>query len=683
MSSGSIRRAQLVTPFGVGAMSVLVDGTSIITAGLDHWYKIDDPSNLQLDEYQANDWRLEARLRVSGFRLPPDFRLPQKDSHQRNTNLKVPVLRFPRWSFCMYCKRLELRPLTMAQPVECPDPKHAAPADDGTNKKRRLPRMAQVPFVAICAKGHLDDFPFREWVHHSLNPTCRGTLRLESKGAGGLEGQVVRCDDDPKEKGCGRSRSLEGIMTAHWKNQEEHTHLTDNLAGKENPFTCQGARPWLAELTGLCGEPIRGALRGAGNVYFPKVESSIYLPRKVGAVSAELHALLNRGDVRPYLKFLFREKGAAATGADIRGEVPPELFAPISDDDLLAGYRDMFGIDVADSLVPDAQSSGAEDDEADLEILTGNDEWRYPEYRLLRETPTDDFLTTSDPGIHASLVKPFDRVRSVEILRETRALRGFTRVRDDGLKLSVGKRMLRRHHLTPEQAWLPAYVVKGEGIYLELDMARLEKWEQRTDVLARAHKITDHYGAIAQTRGIGSRVITPRFVLLHTLGHLLINELVFACGYSSASLRERLYVSETHGRQMAGLLIYTAAGDSEGTMGGLVRMARPDNLRGVIANAIGDAQWCSTDPVCMDAGEKGQGPDSCNLAACHGCALVPETSCEEFNRFLDRGLIIGTFDNPDLGYFSVSATREPDTAAGESPSPAVTYRLGRTEDENC
>lgn len=166
--------------------------------------------------------------------------------------------------------------------------------------------------------------------------------------------------------------------------------------------------------------------------------------------------------------------------------------------------------------------------------------------------------------------------------------------------------------------------------------------------------ITDHYGAVARVRGLPTRAITPRFVFIHTLGHLLINELVFACGYSSASLRERLYVSETPNRRMAGLLIYTAAGDSEGTMGGLVRMARPANLRMVIANAVSDARWCSTDPVCMDAGEKGQGPGSCNLAACHGCALLPETSCEEFNRFLDRGLVIGTFSEPDLGYFAAS-----------------------------
>ena len=169
---------------------------------------------------------------------------------------------------------------------------------------------------------------------------------------------------------------------------------------------------------------------------------------------------------------------------------------------------------------------------------------------------------------------------------------------------------------------------------------------------ARADKITQHYGQVASKRGLENRTLSPRFVLLHTLGHLLINKLVFECGYSSASLRERLYVSTTPGRAMAGLLIYTAAGDSEGTMGGLVRMARPDNVRAVFASALNDARWCSTDPVCMDAGEKGHGPESCNLAACHGCALIPETSCEEFNRFLDRGLVIGTFERPDLGYFS-------------------------------
>lgn len=633
MSTGSMRRAQLVTPFGVGAMSVLVNGTSVITAGLDHWYDVDDAGTLALEEYQEHDWRLEARLRVSEFRLPPDYRYRGQGDDQRNVKLTMPVLRFPRWNFCMYCKRLELSTLTMQQQVACKDKEHAA--------KQYKPRMSQVPFVAVCSQGHLDDFPFEKWVHRSHNPSCQGTLRLKSRGGGGLEGQVVTCD------GCGQERSLRGITEGRFVKGEEHTTLSDHLSSPEDPFMCTGARPWLAKLEGLCGWPMRGALRAAGNVYFPKVESSIYLPRQEGAVSAEMHELMRHPAVSSTMSTLHDVFGAELEVSVLRKSllknVPPELFGPISDEELMAGYRDLLG---AGAEEPQAGDQGT------AELLTGDDEWRHPEFQHIRETPKDHYLTATDPKVHADLQSRLERVRAVEALRETRALRGFTRVRDDVLKLSTGKSLLRREPLPPVQDWLPAYVVKGEGIYFELNPQRLAAWEARAEIQARAQKITDHYGAVTSQRGLQARELTPRFVLLHTLGHLLINKLVFACGYSSASLRERLYASSTPGREMAGLLIYTAAGDSEGTMGGLVRMARPDNLRSVFASAINDARWCSTDPVCMDAGEKGQGPDSCNLAACHGCALVPETSCEEFNRFLDRGLVVGTFNDPGMGYFS-------------------------------
>ncbi|MEZ5188956.1 MAG: DUF1998 domain-containing protein [Microbacterium sp.] len=640
MSTGAMRRAQLVTPFGVGAMSVLVNGTSVITAGLDHWYEVVDQSALAMEEYQEHDWRLESRLKVSEFRLPPDYRPSAQGSDLRNVRLTVPVLRFPRWSFCIYCKRLELSKLTMKTLVECQDKEHA--------DKKYKPKMSQVPFVAICTRGHLDDFPFDKWVHRSANPSCPGTLRLVSRGGGGLEGQVVTCD------ACKQERSLRGVTEARFdKNGEEHTNLSDQLVSPDQPYLCGGARPWLAQLDGVCDQPIRGALRAAGNVYFPKVESSIYLPRREGAVSEEVHQLLRHPAVSTTFNNVFQLGLDEVSGGQLRKllerNVPPELFAPISDEELLAAYQDQFGI---------GENSGEESAETpvDAESLTSDDIWRHPEYVKIRETPKDDFLAASDPGLHADLTSHLSRVRSVDVLRETRALRGFTRVRDGELKLTEGKAMLRRTSLTPAQDWLPAYVVKGEGIYFELDGARLAAWEGRAEVQARAQLLTDHYGSVASQRGLLGRTISPRFVLLHTVSHLLINELIFACGYSSASLRERLYVSESNERNMAGALIYTAAGDSEGTMGGLVRMARPDNLRQVFASALADAHWCSTDPVCMDAGKNGQGPDSCNLAACHACGLLPETSCEEFNRFLDRGLVVGTLDDPNLGYFSDTFT---------------------------
>lgn len=634
MNTGTIRRAQLVAPFGVGAMSVLVDGTSIITAGLDHWYEADDPD--RLEEYREHDWRLEARLRVKEFRLPPDYRRGKRGSDNLNGELTVPVLRFPRWHFCIYCKRLEKSVLSMTQAVFCQDKSHEA--------KGTRPRMSQVPFVVICTAGHLDDFPFDKWVHRSHKPSCNGQLRLKSTGGDGLEGQRVVCDH------CKAERSLRGITETVPGKEGDRTVLSHSLSSPDDPYLCVGARPWLSDHGRICGLPVRGALRAAGNVYFPKVESSIYLPRKEGPISDEMRELMRNTEIRSAMRSLHRFLGAEIGAAILRRElisllevVSPACLTPISDEELIAGYHDM--------LAGGEGETGLAE-EPDTELLTGDDEWRYPEFRCIRETPNDDRLAATDPGVHPDLDSYLERVRSVDVLRETRALRGFTRVRDDVLKLSAGKALLRREPLPFSEDWLPAYVVKGEGIYLELDPARLTTWEGRPEVQARAQRIADQYGKLAARRGSQDRGLPPRFLLLHTLGHLLVNELIFTCGYSSASLRERLYVSTDAEREMAGLLIYTAAGDSEGTMGGLVRMARPANLRAVFASAISNARWCSSDPVCMEAGEKGQGPDSCNLAACHGCALLPETSCEEFNRFLDRGLVIGTFGDPTLGYFS-------------------------------
>ncbi len=222
-----MRRAQLVSPFGVGSMSVLVNGTSVITGGLDHWYDVDDAGTLALEEYQVHDWRLEARLRVAEFRLPPDYRPRAQGNDQRNVKLTVPVLRFPLWHFCIFCKRLHQSTLTMQQQVVCSDAAHV-----GSKYK---PRMSQVPFVVVCVRGHLGDFPFDKWVHRSPNPSCHGPLRLKSRGGGGLEGQVVTCD------GCKKERSLRGITGAsRFVDGQEHTFLSDQLSSPDEPYMCTG-----------------------------------------------------------------------------------------------------------------------------------------------------------------------------------------------------------------------------------------------------------------------------------------------------------------------------------------------------------------------------------------------------------------------------------------------------------
>ena len=132
--------------------------------------------------------------------------------------------------------------------------------------------------------------------------------------------------------------------------------------------------------------------------------------------------------------------------------------------------------------------------------------------------------------------------------------------------------------------------------------------------------------------------------MLHTLAHLLIRQLSYECGYSSSSLRERIYCMEgTSQESMAGILIYTASGDSEGTLGGLVRQAAPGNLERLMINALDKSTWCSNDPICQEI--SAQGVDGLNLAACHACALVPETSCIYGNCLLDRSMVVGDFGN--------------------------------------
>jgi hypothetical protein len=286
---------------------------------------------------------------------------------------------------------------------------------------------------------------------------------------------------------------------------------------------------------------------------------------------------------------------------------------------------------------------------------------------LLKIRSTD--IRQYDPDI----ARYFSRVMLIDKLRETRVFTGFTRLHPEGeTSLYERRMMLWRNPPGDNTAWLPAHVVYGEGIFLELNENMLEQWERHPEVVTRIDRVIGRYREVQRDRRLAERPLGPRFVLLHTFAHLIINRLTFECGYSSASLHERLYISDNPEAPMAGVLIYTADGDSEGTMGGLVRMGRPGYLEPVVRRALEGAMWCSSDPVCMELGEHGgQGPDSCNLAACHNCALVPETACEEFNRFLDRAVVVGDPSGAVQGYFGDFQDESDRSTAGEVEATMV------------
>ncbi|MFI6773981.1 DrmB family protein [Nocardia sp. NPDC050412] len=611
-----IRRSQLIAPFGVGAMTVLANGTSVISAGLDYWFERPEHSELHEAEFELKEWRLERRLRVGGFRVPPDYRTPRSvsDSVRVNIGLTVPFLRFPTWSVCSQskCRHMKQHGLSFRDRPTCENPEHG--------NLKYPPMMVQVAFVAICEQGHIMDFPWREWVHRSITPNCRGQLKLISTGAGTLDGQRVECE-------CGvPARTLRDVTIAG--------RLSSSLErGVE--FECPGAMPWHGGLTTTaCGAPLRASLRGASNVYFAHIASSIDLPLHIPEVQEAVDIL---SEASLNVKVSGLAQLGLATSERVRKLSAP-LCANISDEHLQQALEVLFPTDAGHSTLVDVTEQ----------------EFRRDEYRLLREPSTHDSLriTQVDFGKYGDdLTEWLDRISLVERLRETRALWGFSRVHPTPPRIEVGKAMLRIAALNHDQQWLPAYVVHGEGIYLEISNARLTEWEKRPSVVQRVERLEllsqggDHI-ALPHVAPLSARM-----VLIHTLAHVLINQLVFECGYSSASLRERIFVSETP-NAMAGLLIYTASGDSEGTMGGLVSMGQPGRLEAVLRAARDNAGWCAADPVCMEIGGSGQGPESCNLAACHSCALLPETACEEFNRFLDRAMLVGTLDDPTIGFFN-------------------------------
>jgi len=290
-------------------------------------------------------------------------------------------------------------------------------------------------------------------------------------------------------------------------------------------------------------------------------------------------------------------------------------------------------------------------------------EFRRAEFNILRREVNDPVLIPNlrviPTGVAPELKPWIERVNLVERLRETRVFYGFDRLEPGSLPLAgmpdaAMKLLFRNPPQHVHDRWLPAVEVFGEGIYIELKEARLTNWRQKNSGWL-AERLSDSFvmrlaGAFSTLPPLSApdRSWASRYLTVHTLAHLLINQLVFECGYGTASLRERLYISDDPNAPMAGILIYTAAGDSEGTLGGLVRLGREERLGPLVNRALSRASWCSADPVCSE-NLGGQGSRLANLAACHACALLPETSCETINHGLDRAMIVGLPGNRSVG----------------------------------
>jgi hypothetical protein len=404
-----------------------------------------------------------------------------------------------------------------------------------------------------------------------------------------------------------------------------------------------------------------GALINQTNLYFPLTLSAIALPEievQDDAVARLRNEIEEDGSLG-VAKTLWELGNRAGTVAMIQQGLVDRgvTFDPAK---IPAALESLFSSKAA--TIPGA----AVPREPESELLA----FRRAEFNIIRNEVNDPDRTPHLRVIPAAVSEELSpwigKVTLVERLRETRAFYGFDRLEPTSSPLSdmpdsAMQQLFRTPPYQRQERWLPAAEVFGEGIYLELSEERVTKWQDDNSDWLEG-RLDDGFimrlGGVFQTLpplDAVSRRWASRYLLVHTLAHILINQLVFECGYSTASLRERLYVSGDPRAPMAGLLIYTAAGDSEGTLGGLVRLGRSERLGQVLRRALSRASWCSADPVCSE-NLGGQGSKLANLAACHACILLPETSCETINQGLDRAVAVGTPYELECGFMSALLT---------------------------
>ncbi len=579
--AGRIRPSQIITTFGPGAI-VDLPKLSVIMAGTEEWVP-DGRTSIA-------EPRLRAALRVRDLYPPPTG--PGKE---------VPSRLFPEYLVCSKCHLLA--PASsfsfVAGGFVCARSGH---------RVQRPPDAFPARFLVACTEGHIDDFPWRRYVHGGES-SCERDLRLQDSGrTGSLRDIRVTC-------ACGQSRSMGDAFSPQ---------QAERAIG-----ACQGRRPWLGreDREGCSVGRQRTLLRGASNAYFSVLRSALWIPRS------------SRETLEDLVDSLMPNLEQVNTLQDLE---QASRFLPQLRD------RDLGRIFEALQRRRQGDTSPSRNHEAIL-----GEEWdAFQQSGSVGAHFASEF-ETEESTVPGGWDRWLQRVVLVSRLKEVQVLTGFTRIDstrdliDEDSEAIQIQRLSRRR-----QDWLPAVELRGEGIFLQFREELLRQWESRAAVAESAAAMRRAHEDWRAERGLPPAPFPgARYVFLHGIAHLLIRQLSLDCGYSSTAIRERIYSSADPASPRAGVLLYTASPDSDGSLGGLVDMGTPERLGPLLLHALGQASVCSSDPLCADRDPRSTG--SVNGAACHACLLVAETSCERSNRYLDRNLLVPTIHADNTAFFEL------------------------------
>jgi hypothetical protein len=597
---GQVRRSQVLTTYGPGSL-IDFPNDAILMGGIDTW---GDPIKDQFQEIFED--RLLATLRqalsVPGLRL---FSPPTDTGEEHGFRKGITAYQFPEW----FVVQTPINPdsLVRSRPLVHRD---ALTKKRYTVNGKKYP-VVPIRFVQACINGHISDIDWFAFAHRGKTD-CRAPLLLEEHGTSGdLADLFVRCTIH----GPGRS-------------------LVDAKQRDNNPTPlglCQGKRPWLGAYSHeVCGgeegppQPNRLLVRSASNAYFSQTVSAISIPEGDVQIRKAIEEVWSFVEIVETLKDLRHEMKRAAVKATLGGFAESKILAEIQ--------RKKSGTSAQKGIK-----------QAELETLLACDE------STLEDIPEADFYARAWP-LKVAKGDPTEKLEKVVLvhrLREVIVQVGFTRLepatRDVDAELELG---VRSAVLAKELSWLPAVENRGEGIFLAFKREAIESWAGREEVIDRAAKLRTGFDAWAKGHSLEKKAKFPgaTYVLLHSLSHLLITAVSLECGYAASSIRERIYVNEGDGAY--GILLYTGTPDAEGTLGGLVEVGKKIDMH--LRNALEMARLCSNDPVCSQhEPESRQEERFLHGAACHGCLLISEPSCEWRNEYLDRALVVATVQ--DLG----------------------------------